>query len=230
MTLNTVLLSAAVLATPLSQPPTRVDAATYRYAITSPQFGAIGTYVRSSGGAEGNDRAQSQLRIVVRVLGIAVFREQADETEAWRDGRLVSFESRSTTNAKSMFVHGELRGGRLAVTTPHGTMLAPIGTVAADPWSSRQLGAATVVTLKTGEIVKINTTGGETEKLLVNGISTLTRHFHVNTATQPNWWEIWLDPRGVPVKFRSLEHGRTVEFTLKNSPASGDAKGSVSQR
>jgi len=230
MAWNTVLLSATVAAAPLSPVPARMAPATYRYAISSPQFGAIGTYVRSSDSADGLDRAQSQLRIVVHVLGIAVFREEADETETWRDGRLVSFESSSTTNGKPMLVQGALRNGRLVVTTPHGTTIAPSGTVAADPWSSRQLGPATVVTIKTGEIKRINTTGGETEKVIVDGIPTLARHFHVSTDIQPNWWEIWLDPRGVPVKFRSLEHGRTVDFTLVNSLGAGGDKRTASGR
>ena len=71
--------------------------------------------------------------------------------------------------------------------------------------------------------MKIETTGGEAEKVMVNGVPTLTRHFHVNTVNQPNWWEIWLDARGVPVKFRSLEHGRTIDFTLVDSPKAADA-------
>ena len=225
-----MLLSTAVAAAPISPAPPRASPATYRYAITSPQFGAIGTYVRSNDGADGVDRAQSQLRIVVRVLGIPVFREDADETETWKDGRFVSFESRSATNTKTMIVHGDLRNGRLVITTPHGTTIAPNGTSPADPWSSRDLGPASVVTIRTGEIKRINTTGGETEKAVVNGVPTLMRHYHVSTAEQPNWWEIWLDPRGVPVKFRSLEHGRTVEFTLVNSPAAEGDRRTASER
>jgi hypothetical protein len=217
----TTLAAVALVAlmTPATASSTPV---TYRYAISSPQFGTIGTFVRSADTVDGLDRARSQLRVVVRVLGIPVFREQADESETLRGGHLISFESRSTTNTKGMLVHGALRDGRLEITTPKGTKLAPVGTAAADPWSSRQLGPATVVTIKTGDIVNINTTGGETETLVVNGAPTLTRHYHVNTAAQPNWWEIWLDSRDVPVKFRSLEHGRTIEFTLLAAPRIGD--------
>ncbi len=223
MTWNAILLGAAILSAPPQLETARWTPATYRYAISSPQFGAIGTYVRTIDGADGVDHAHSELHISVRVLGIPVYREEADENESWRSGRLVSFESRSTKNAKTMLVHGELRDGRLVVTTPGGTTIAPVGTLPADPWSSRRLGPATVVTIKTGEIVKIDTTGGEAEKLVVNGVATLTRHFHVNTVVQPNWWEIWLDPRGVPVKFRSLEHGRTIEFTLTSATEASNA-------
>ncbi len=210
---NAILLGAATLTAQISP---EQGPSTYRYAISSPQFGPIGTFVRSTDESNGLDRARSQLRIAVRVLGIPVYREQADETEVWKGGRLISFESRSTKNSKPMLVRGELRNGRLAVTTPKGTILAPAGTLPADPWSSRRLGPATVVTIKTGEIMNIDTTGGETERLNVDGVPTLTRHFHVNTVEQPNRWEIWLDPHGVPIKFRSLEHGRTVDFSLQS--------------
>jgi hypothetical protein len=230
MAWNAMLLSAAVLATPLPSDTSRSTPATYRYAVSCPQFGAIGTYVHSTDDSNGVDRAQSRLDIIVRVLGIPVYREQSDESEAWRDGRLISFESHSTINAKPLLVHGELRDGRLAVTTPGGMTIAPAGTMAADPWSSRQLGPATVVTIKTGEIMRINTTGGETEKVVVNGAPTLTRHFHVSTPTQLNRWEIWLDPGGVPVKFRSIEHGRSIDFMLMNAPNAAYAKRVASER
>jgi hypothetical protein len=224
MAQTAILPGVVVLAISLSPGAARSTPVTFRYAISSSQFGAIGTYVRSSDDVDGLEHAQSQLRITVRVLGIPVFREQADETETLRNGRLLAFESRSTINTKTMLVHGELRGGRLEITTPKGTKAAPIGTVAADPWSSRQLGPATVVTIKTGEIVRINTTGGEAEKLVVNGVPTLARHYRVSSAVEPNWWEIWLDSGDVPVKFRNLEHGRSVDFTLMNAPKTAGAK------
>ncbi len=212
-------IGAAMLIAALSPAVARATPATYRYAITSHQFGAIGAYERSDDRVDGLDRAQSKLRIVVRVLGIPVYREQVDESETWRGGRLIAFESRSTVGAKTMVVHGELRDGRLQVTTPRGTSFAPPGTVAADPWSCRKLGPATVVTIKTGEILRIDVTGGETERVSVNGVSTSTRHYTVSTAGRPNWWQIWLDPRDVPVRFRSLEHGRTIDFALVTASA-----------
>jgi hypothetical protein len=212
-------ICAAMLTAALAPAVAHSAPVTYRYAITSHQFGAIGTYVRSADSVDGLDRAQSKLRITLRVLGIPVFREQADESETSRGGELVSFESRSTVGAKTMVVHGELRDGRLQVTTPRGIRFAPPGTVAADPWSCRKLGPATVVTIKTGEILKIDITGGETERVLVNGVATATRHYQVSTAGRPNWWQIWLDSHDVPVKFRNLEHGRTIDFALVEAPA-----------
>ncbi len=208
----------------------RATPLTYRYAISSRQFGTIGTYVRRADSVEGLDRARSELRIVVRVLGVPVYREQADEIEAWKGGRLNSFESRSMVGAKAMLVQGALRNGRLLITTPKGTKTAPPGAVAADPWSTRQLGPATVVTIKTGEIVQVNITGGETETVLVNGVPTLARHYHVGAAAQPNWWQIWLDAHDVPVKFRNLEHGRTIDFTLMAAPPPTGARPPASAR
>jgi hypothetical protein len=218
MPLTVTRIGAAILSIALLPATAWSTPATYRYAITSHQFGTIGTYVRSANTVDALERAQSKIRITVRMLGIPVYSEQADENEAWRGGQLVSFESRSTINGKTKLVHGELHAGRLEITTPKGTKIAPVGAVAADPWSIRHVGPATVVTVKTGEIVKIVITGGESEKVIVDGVPTLTRHYHVATATQPNWWEIWLDPHDVPVKFRNLEHGRTVDFALMAAP------------
>lgn len=214
MAWSAVMLSAAMLAAPISSGAMRSEPMTLRYEITSRGLGSIGTYVRTIDQENGLDRAQSQLRIQVRMMGIPVFRERADQIEEWRDGRLVEFRSVSTANAKPLLVHAELRDGRLLVTTPEGAKLAPAGAIPADPWFARQLGPATVVTIKTGRIMTVDTTGGEPDLITVDGVPTLTHHFHVNTQGQANWWEIWVDARGVPVKFRSQENGRQVDFNL----------------
>ena len=217
MAWDALLLGAAILAPPPSV-AARPTPVTYRYAVTTAHLGAIGDYVRTIDDVDGLDHAQSHLRILVRVLGFTVYREDSDQREVWRGGRLMAFNSLSTINAKPLLVHGEFRGGRLMVTTPAGTKPAPIDIAAADPWSSRRLGPATIVTIRTGEIVRINTTGGEADTVMVGGASTAARHFHVSTPSQANRWEIWLDAGGVPVKFRSLEHGRAIDFTLVKSP------------
>ncbi|HEX3367629.1 hypothetical protein [Phenylobacterium sp.] len=52
----------------------------------------------------------------------------------------------------------------------------------------------------------------------LNGVPESARHFHVNTAARPNKWEVWINARGVPIKFRSLETGGAIDFTLVSAP------------
>src|ERR1039458_4606977 len=98
---------------------------TYSYVLTYPLYGAIGTYDRTVDDADGVTRAQSRLRVKVRILGFIVHREDAEQTEVWRGDRLISFQTVTTTNGHRLVVSGEARDNRFMVTSPAGTTAAP---------------------------------------------------------------------------------------------------------
>jgi hypothetical protein len=217
-TLSCVALLAVCVSPAAAKPPPQV----YSYAVTHPIYGAIGTYDRSSDEAEGLTRAVAHLRIAVRVLGVVVRRETADQTEVWRAHRLISFQSLTSTNGRRSTISGAAGGAGFVVTTPSGTETAPADVVASDPWSLDRRGPGAVVSTRTGKVSAVEVTGGDPETLLLHGASVSARHYHVNTAAQPNKWEVWIDPRGVPIKFRSLETGGAIDFTLVSAPGAGD--------
>jgi hypothetical protein len=222
MKFNPVLGYAACLLAGVSPAAAHAAAQTYSYAITHPVYGAIGTYERSSGEAEGLTRANAHLKIAVRVLGVVVRRETSDQTEVWRAHRLISFQSLTSTNGRRSTISGAAGGDRFVVTSPSGTETAPADVVASDPWSLNRMGHGTVVSTRTGKVSPVDVTGGEPETIVLHGVSEPVRHFHVNTAAQPNKWEVWIDRRGVPIKFRSIETGGAIDFTLVSAPQGGD--------
>ncbi|MGZ3272604.1 MAG: DUF6134 family protein [Caulobacteraceae bacterium] len=193
---------------------------TYSYALTHPLYGDIGSYRRASDEADGVIHARSHLEVAVRILGLVVHRETADQTEAWRGGRLLSFQSLNITNGRRLSVSGQADGARFLVTSPSGVAVAPGDVVASDPWSLTRTGAGVVVSTRTGQIDAVQVTGGEPEILLLKGTAVQVRHFHVNTAARPNKWEVWIDRGGLPIKFRSLESGAAIDFTLASSSPS----------
>jgi hypothetical protein len=212
---NIRFLAGAALAGVLAAPCAALAAPqTYDYVITHSRYGVIGTYDRSIDETGGVTHAQSHMRIAVKMLGIVVHRENAEQNETWRGSRLVAFHCVTTANGKPIKVSGEARDNGFLVTSPSGTATAPADVAASDPWGFSRLGPAEVVSLKSGKLEQINVTGGETDPVMLHGVRETARHFHVSTANQPNKWEVWLDPQGVPIKFRSLEHGDTVDFTL----------------
>ncbi len=200
---------------------------TYDYVVTHSRYGVIGDYDRTIEQTGGITRAQSRLTIAVKVLGIVVHRENADQTEVWRGPRLISFNSVTTSNGKPLKVSGEARDNGFWVTTPAGTAIAPADVAASDPWGFSRTGPSQVVSIKSGKIEPVNVIGGETETLLLRGVAVPVRHFRVSTARQPDKWDVWLDAQGVPIKFRSLERGGTVDFTLNAPPNAGGAPSSL---
>ncbi len=206
------LLSAAAL------PAAAKTSQVYSYIITHPVYGAIGTYERSSSDFDGLTRADAHLRIVVRVLGLVVRRETSDQTEVWRAHRLISFESLTSTNGKPSTIRGVTAGDGFAVTTSSGTKTAPGDVFASDPWFLNRIGHGSVVSTRTGEVSSVEVTGGEADRVLLHGVSEPARHYHVNSARQPNKWEVCINSRGVPIKFRSSETGGAIDFTLVSAP------------
>jgi hypothetical protein len=190
----------------------------YSYVVSNRMYGVIGVYDRTVDEADGVLRADSRLRVAVKVLGVTVHRENADQTEVWRGERLMSFDSVATINGRPLNVRGHASDNRFLIISPSGTKAAPAEIAASDPLSLNRLGPALVVSLKTGQVDPVQVTGGEAETIRLRGVATPVRHFHVNTAARPNKWEVWFDQDGVPVKFRSAEPGGAVDFTLASPP------------
>jgi hypothetical protein len=192
---------------------------TFDYKVTHARYGVIGTYHRTIDQADGVITADSRLHIAVKVLGLVVHREDADQTEVWRGQRLASFESVTKVNGERIEVHGAAQDNRFVVTSPTGVTMAPANVAASDPRSLNQLGPGTVVSIKSGKIFSVTVTGGESAPLLLNGVMTPAHCFHVSTSTQADKWEVWIDAQGVPIRFRSLESGGAVDFTLVSESA-----------
>ncbi len=47
--------------------------------------------------------------------------------------------------------------------------------------------------------------------LLVRGLDVPVRHFAFSTDKRQ---DVWLDARGVPIRFRSMENGTPIDFVL----------------
>jgi hypothetical protein len=195
-------------------------ALTYAYTVEHPFYGDIGTYTTTTAvdDADGVTRIDSQLRVAVKIMGIVFYREDADRSEVWRGTRLVSFDSVTQRNGQQIDVRGEVRDNSFIVTSPSGTTVAPADVAPSDPWALKRLGAGVVVSTKSGKVDNVEVTGGEVTWVSLHGTSTPTHHFHVRTATQPDKWEVWFDEQGVPVKFRSIESGTPIDFTIASPP------------
>jgi hypothetical protein len=225
---NIVIGGVAMVAVGLAAASAQAAPQTFSYVVSHPVYGVIGTYERTSDTAEGATRARAHLNVVVRVLGIVVRRETADQTEVWRGRRLMSFQSLTTTDGRQATIAGEANGAGFRIISPSGTATAPADVVASDPWSLTRLGPATVVSIRTGKISSVEVTGGEPDTVRLNGVSEPARHYHVGAAGQANKWEVWIDRQGAPIKFRSQESSGPIDFTLVSRPSSASQAAAAS--
>ena len=198
-------------------------AGTYTYTVHHPSYGDIGTYTDIVSESDGVTRIDSRLRVAVTMLGVVVYREDGDRSEIWRDNRLVSFQSVSNRNGKRIEVRGSAEKDGFVVTTPAGTFVAPANVKPSDPWAIKELGAAVMVSTKSGKIWDVAVSGGEEATVSAEGKAVETHHFHVVAGSDEDKWEVWFDRAGVPVRFQSIESGELIDFILASPPGASTA-------
>jgi hypothetical protein len=214
----TALSGAAGLALLLALCGTAAHGAeTYSYTIHHPSFGNIGTYTDRVDRRDGTVAIDTTVHVVVRALGIVVHREDAERSELWRDGRLAAFRGVTQVNGKPLEVQGEARPEGFVVRSPDGTAVGPLDLVPAEPWQLSRLAelhgpvTGTLLSTRSGHLDAFSVTGGEATRLPVHGFEIAVRHYAIASDKHQ---EVWIDARGVPVAFRTVESGTPIDFTL----------------
>jgi Family of unknown function (DUF6134) len=187
----------------------------YNYTVRHPTFGDIGTYTDRVEHDGDQWRIETTLHIMVRVLGVVAHREDASRVEIWRAGRLVSFRGLTTTNGKPLEIAGDARADGFAVTTSTGTTIAPIDVMPSDPWQAARTETlpptCVMLSTKTGRLASVVASGGQAEQLSLHGIEISVRHYVFRGDRQQ---DVWIDPAGIPVRFRSVESDVPIDFEL----------------
>jgi hypothetical protein len=192
--------------------PASAGQQSYNYVVAHPTYGKIGTYTDTVTQDKESMRIDTRLRVAVRVFGIVVHREEADRTEIWSGDRLVSFHSVTTTNGKTLLVDGAARGDEFVVNSPFGTNVAPADVYPSSPWTARlNRPPVTMMSTKTGKLEQARLVAADQSVETVSGTPTQVRHFEIATDKRQ---DVWLDPRNVPLRFRTEAGGTPIDFTL----------------
>jgi hypothetical protein len=191
----------------------------YTYAVMHPFYGKIGTLTDTIDRTAEATRIHASLRIAVEVLGLVIYREESDITEIMRGDRLVSLQSvTERDDGRHVEVHGEVQGDQFVVFTTAGSSAGPATTAPSDPWVLKHTGEGTMIYPDTGIIVNVGISGGDYERVSVNGASVSARHFVVIADKRQ---DVWLDDREIPIMFRTVENGTTIDIVLQDSAAAG---------
>jgi hypothetical protein len=216
-----ILVAGAMLGTALMAVPADAGREVYTYRVIHPTYGDIGTYTNTVDRSGEDANVQTELKIVVKKIGIVVYRQEARRAEHWRHERLMSFESVTVTNGTKLEVRGEARGNGFAITTPSGTQIAPGNVHPSNPWSAMVLKTDYMMSTKTGRLTHVRISGGEEEPVALAG-STMRLHQYEIVGDKRQF--VWLDSSGTPVAFRTEEDGAPVDFVLA-SPQEAATRG-----
>jgi len=191
--------------------PSSAAPRTYSYTIEHPSYGDIGVYSDTIDESDGMRRVTTRLRVAIKVLGIVVYREDADRTEIWQGDRLMSFNGLTTVNGVPKVVRGEARGNGFVITSPSGTVVAPANIYPSSPWSVNLPKPDSLLSTDDGHVTHASVSNEGMSIVSINNFKISLRHFVVHSD---NWQEVWSDPSGVPVRFRTERRGALLDFVL----------------
>jgi len=189
--------------------------AIYQYEVEHPTYGNIGTYTNTIDQRGDTVDVETQLHVTVRMLGIAMFRQDATRQEHWEKGRLVSYQSDTDDNGKKIDVTGKAQGDAFVVLSPLGTFTAPPQVHPSNPWAPQLLDTDTMMSTKTGKVTKVAVTDTGETNVTFDGQTMRLRQFFVDGDKHQ---VVWLDRNGVVVAFQTQEQGSPINFVLQRQP------------
>jgi len=188
----------------------------YEYKVEHPLYGDIGTYtniVEQSGDAA---NVETQMRIVVKMLGVVVHREEAERNEHWLRDRLTLFHSRTLVNGNVEEVSGKALDNGFVINSPRGTVTAPAAVRPSNPWSPAVLDGKVIMSTKSGRLFNMRI-ASETE--LPISVDGQTKHLRRYEIVGDKRQFVWMDEHNVPLAFSTEEGGSQVVFVLTRYPS-----------
>src|SRR5215472_15255292 len=101
------------------------SSAQFVYRVNHSVFGDIGTYTNTIEPTRDGTTVKTRVHFEVKMLGVRMYREDADRTERWQGNRLISFRGVTDKGDGPQEVKGEARGSNFVINSPQGTVNAP---------------------------------------------------------------------------------------------------------
>jgi len=183
-----------------------------RYRVQHSVFGNIGTYANLVQTLGDVTTVKTNAHFLVRMLGVGLHREDAERTERWQGGRLMSFFGVTRKNDETIEIKGEAKGNDFVIASPLGIFNAPATVQPANPWSIKCLSSTTMMRVDNGKIEKVRVSGGSPTAVTIDGTSVPAREYDIDGATR---YKVWFDQRNIPVMFTVDDDSGKVTFTLE---------------
>jgi hypothetical protein len=183
-----------------------------RYRVRHSVFGNIGTYTNTVQSVGDITTVQTSVHFLVKMLGVGLHREDAERTERWQGGRLVSFVGTTKKNGDTLEVKGEASGNNFVIQSPLGTFTAPGTVQPANPWSAKCLHSTTMMRVDNGEIERVHVSGGAETTVAIGGAAVPVHEYEIDGAKR---YKIWIDQNDIPLMFVVDDDSGEVTFTLE---------------
>ncbi len=198
----------------------------YTYHIEHPRYGDIGTYTNVV--TRSGDISRSLLRFISwsSLLGIVMYREDANRTEHWQGDRLVAFTESHRYQRHQDRAPRRGRGTTSYSPRPRGRSRCRGGCIPRIPGRPEVLHTDLMMSTKNGRVGKVRVSGGNFVSAKFDGKDLWLRRFEIDGEKQQF---VWVNDRDVAVAFQTVEDGSPIDFVL-NDPPQNAAEAEAQQR
>lgn len=198
------------------------------YNVEHPTYGNIGTYTNTVSQNGNSTDVRTVLHIIVKMLGIRMFHQDATRDEQWLNQRLVAFRSTTDDNGTNINVSGKADPKKFVIdSSANGALTAPPQVHPSNPWAPFVLQTDTMMSTKTGKITPVVIKDTGEVNATFDGRAMRVHQWFVDDDKHQ---VVWIDDRGIVVAFQTEEQGKTVNFVLKNETVSADSPPSFANR
>lgn len=127
---------------------------------------------------------RTRIDIAVRLLGVTVFVFRHDGTEQWRNGRLQTFESKTTDDDSEFFVSGRATAEGFSISHRKGSELAPADIMVASYWTPSIARQTQLIDPQRGRLKPQQLLGTDPLKVAVAGKPVETTRYQVTGVTE----------------------------------------------
>jgi hypothetical protein len=167
------------------------------------------TLRRAANGVE----AAATSQIVVRLLGIPVYRFDYRSTSQWTDGRMTALDSRTDDDGTVTSVSARAEGRTLRVTGPEGIAKAPLGLIPTDHWNPAVIGATEVLNTITGKINRVTMTAQGRDSVPTGGRNRSSTRYAYDGEMRAT---VWYDDAGHWTGLRfAARDGSTIDYVCQ---------------
>ena len=156
----------------------------------------------------------TELHVAVKLLGIVLFRQEAERTERWLGNRMIAFKGVTTTNGVDLEVRGEAQGNNFVITTPDGVFTAPANVHPSNPWSLKVFESDVMMSTKTGEFFPVSVNDSGQVDVTIDGADLKLHRYDIIGHKHDI---VWMDDGGAPVAFEIEQGNSLIDFHLTRS-------------
>ncbi len=185
---------------------------TFLYGIHHEDHGDIGFHKVSFSRSGGDLMVDVEVRVKVKIFFITVYRFESDRVEVWRDGRLISYKSRTYDDGTDYGVSAEAKADKLMIDDGDGRVEALGDVFPTHPWNVALTERSLLMDTKTGALLEVSVAELGEETIEAGGKQVRARKFAVSGDLER---ELWYGLDDTWLKMRFEEDGAKVSLTLQ---------------